>query len=153
LTCSKFVKFSLAHTTSVRSGMSAPIGPTTPARHLPYFFKRQVLDTQHSPTATAANRHPSSSLPLIHAHRCRRPTLPLPPPHPATASRPRPPRLIRPLSANPGALLPQVGSKPLLPRLLYLDFGGDVCPLTRYSWQDLSPPHPMCGSRLRQPFS
>jgi hypothetical protein len=69
--------------------------------------------------------------PLIHAHRRRHPTLLLPPPHPATAPRPRPPSLIRLPNADSSALLPQAVPDPLLPRLLHLDFGGDVWSLTR----------------------
>jgi hypothetical protein len=91
--------------------------------------------------------------PLIHAHRRRRPTLLLPPPHPATAPRPRPPSLIRPPNADSGALLSQAIPEPLLPRLLRRDSGGDVWSLTRHNRQDLSPPHPMCKSRLCRPFS
>jgi hypothetical protein len=99
---------------------------------------------QHSPAAAAAtNPRPSP-----------------PPPHtpaatatPSNCTCPRPPSLIRPPSTDSGALLPQAVPDPLLPRLLRLDSGGGVWSLTRYSRQDLSPPHPTCGSRLRRPFS
>jgi hypothetical protein len=114
-------------------------------------YPRETLLPSYSNVKSSTPTTPPP--PLIHVHRRHCPTLLLPPPRPAIAPRPRPPSLIHPPNTDSSALLPQPVPNPLLPRLLCLDSDGDVWSLTRHSRQDLSPPHAMCGSRLRRPFS